>query len=165
VIPAPWPAHGAGEWPRRLPGHIFCPAVFLPLYGLLSGFCCQGKFSRCDVRFDLALRQPPGLGAKLPEPAAALVVFGNRAVEFPALARSRLSPFHARGCGAEMDPRHLPDAAPVVAAVIDADIKPGLGIGAINSIGPRLADRLDVSGSGRNSGDADLLFPAPDFFS
>ena len=56
-------------------------------------------------------------------------MFGNRAVEVSALARSRLPPFHARRCGAKMDPRHVLDAAPLMAAMIDADIQSGFGIG------------------------------------
>jgi len=81
--------------------------VFLPLYGLLRGFCRRGKFLRCGaVDPGLVLCQPPGLGAKLSQLAAARVVFGNRTVEVPALARSRLPPFHGRGLRVPVDRDH-----------------------------------------------------------
>ena len=91
-------------------------------------------------------------------------MFGNRAVDVAAPARSRLPPFHARGGRAKVDLRHVLDAAPLMAAVIDADIQSGFGIGAVDGIGPRFPDRLDVGGRGGNSSDANLLFPALDLF-
>ena len=91
----------------------------------------------------LALRQPPGFGTELPEPAPSRVVLGDRAVACAAFARSRLPPFPRRGLRAKMDPRHVLDAAPLEAPVIDAKGEACTGI----SVPTHNDARLDAQSS------------------